>query len=273
MLSTENSRYIGKGKLIFNNCIKTNYRVYFCTMRTTIRGTEILSGITFHIDDVQKVLKQEFLCTECGKPVRPIKSTARKKDWHFRHKIKSDQIKCRQTRLHDEAIQILLNATEIRIAKNRRINYIVSSNKKDVNLEDRYISDVAAWHNNSILHFEVFVTHDLTPDKSKYYSDKMIRCVKIDLSDKKLLFAPPEKIKNLVLNDYANKSIYGWEEEMVPINSVSDFWNDFLIFVKWAFLVWVIYRAIKYIFRRQPAYVSSNRKRNHRYHKINSRKF
>lgn len=159
--------------------------------RSTIFGKVSSSGETLHIDEVLKALNHSFICNGCGTTLTPVKSIARKKDWHFRHISESNLLVCRQRGLHDFAQQVLLESNSIQISRNIRINYM--NPEKEVWLEKRYRSDVAVDYNGSILHFEAFVTCDLTTHKIKYYEENLIKCLKIDLSDKKYLIMPQEE--------------------------------------------------------------------------------
>ena len=162
-----------------------------------------------HINDVHREVETDFICN-CGSKLTAVKSEARKKDWHFRHYSNSDIAKCRSTALHDYAVQIICEHAEIIITEKIKINYEV--NGKEVWLNDLYRSDVAVNYENEVAHFEVFVTHDLSAEKTKFYQDCKIKCVKIDLSNKELLMASPEKIKDGVLNQFYNKELIFWEK-------------------------------------------------------------
>ena len=72
------------------------------------------------------------------------------------------------------------------------------------------------------MHFEVFVTHDLSKEKIQFFEDNKIKCVRIDLSNPDLLTASQETIKNKVLNQYHNKILIYWENNIVTNNSVSN---------------------------------------------------
>lgn len=180
--------------------------------RSTIFGKISSSEMTLHIDEVQKELHQTFTCGECGSELIPVKSVARKKDWHFRHTNESNLLVCRQRGLHDFAQQLLLESNEIQISKKLRINY--SNPEKEMWLEKRYRSDVAVNYEENILHFEVYVTSDLGLDKINYYNENLIKCLKIDLSDKKYLTMSRESIADTVLNSIHNKTMYGWEIQL-----------------------------------------------------------
>lgn len=188
-------------------------------MRTTIYGKESLSGKTLHIDEVKKDLNLRFICGECGNPLIPVKTLARGKDWHFRHPANSNIAKCRQTGLHDYVQQLLLEQSTITIAQGCTIEY--SNQKKEQWLENLYRSDVYGIHDNLPVHFEIVVTSDLSDEKLKYFIGNKIRCVRIDLSDKKYLIMPRDIISDLVLNRWENKSLYGWEEATLEVNVIS----------------------------------------------------
>ena len=177
---------------------------------TVTIAKDIFSGRIFHIDNVDKIVKSEFECCECKQKLSPVKTEARKKDWHFRHQNLSDIQKCRSTALHNFAVQIIKEHTEISVSKALKIVY--SDPKTEVTLFGKR-SDVTVKYSNVDVHFEVFVTHDIGKDKIDIYKTNKVKCVKIDLSDSGLLIASPNKIKEAVLDDYKNKSIIYWQDD------------------------------------------------------------
>lgn len=254
-------------------------------MRTTIYGKDFTSNRTFHIDEVFKKLKQTFMCNECGSSLIPVKTDARGKDWHFRHAANSDLNKCRQTGLHDFVQQLLLDNSLITIAKGRRIEF--TERKKEQWLERLFRSDVSGLFENILLHFEIVVTHDLSDEKLNYLIRNKIRFVRIDLSDKKYLNMPRDIIANLVLNNWENKTLYGWEEinineteiiqGIIPVAEIiaqpkapllitnHTHKDPVITFLKWcllALLAFVIYRIF---FKSKSSYVTINQRSKNRF--------
>lgn len=76
-------------------------------------------------------------------------------------------------------------------------------------------SDVAVNYANEDVHFEVFVTNDLSPEKHSIYKTNKVKCVRIDMSELALLTASPGKIKETVLNQYKNKTVVYWQDEIL----------------------------------------------------------
>lgn len=172
---------------------------------------DILTGRIFHIDNVDKTIKIEFECCECKQKLSPVKTEARGKDWHFRHLQTTDIAKCRSKALHDFAVQILMDNRGITISKKLQIVY--SEPRKEVAVLSKR-SDVTVKYENEDVHFEVFVTHDLDQEKIEIYNANKVKCVRIDLSEPELLTASPEKIKEVVLNQYKNKTVVYWQDEI-----------------------------------------------------------
>lgn len=192
---------------------------------------DILTARIFHIDNVDKTIKTEFECCECRQKLSPVKTEARGKDWHFRHLQTTDIEKCRSTALHDFAVQLLMDSSGIAISKKLQIAYSVP--RKEVTVFGKR-SDVTVKYENEDVHFEVFVTHDLDKEKIDIYKANKVKCVRIDLSELELLAASPEKIKEAVLNQYKNKTVIYWQDEIAkPYESnESDFsWKHVLIVV------------------------------------------
>ena len=175
-------------------------------------GKEIISQYTFHINQVNKNDKKGFLCNDCNQKLIPVKTEARKKDWHFRHPSGSDISKCRSTALHDYAVQLLMNNSSIMLSKSFQINY--SNTRKEVYVNEKYRSDVTANYFDEEIHFEVYVTHDLDDEKRNYYKTSRTKCVRIDFLDPNLLSAQPQEIENKLLKDHYNKEIIYWEDTL-----------------------------------------------------------
>ena len=179
---------------------------------TIIIARDISTGRIFHIDDVDKNEGASFECCECRQKLSPVKTEARGKDWHFRHLQTADIAKCRSTALHDFAVQVVMENAVISISKKLQIAYSVP--RKEVTLFGKR-SDVAVKYENEDVHFEIFVTHDLDKEKIDIYKVNKVKCVRIDLSEPSLLTASPEKIKETVLNQYKNKTVVYWQDEIL----------------------------------------------------------
>ncbi len=192
---------------------------------------DILTGRIFHIDNVDKTIKAEFECCECKQKLSPVKTEARGKDWHFRHLQTTDIAKCRSTALHDFAVQVVMDNTGITILKKLQIVY--SEPRKEVTFLGKR-SDVTVKYENEDVHFEIFVTHDLDNEKIDIYKANKVKCVRIDLSEPVLLTASPEKIKEAVLNQYKNKTIVYWQDEVLKSYAVKEWdfsWKHVLIVI------------------------------------------
>ncbi len=196
---------------------------------------DISTGRIFHIDDVDKNNGASFECCECRQKLSPVKTEARGKDWHFRHLQTADITKCRSTALHDFAVQVIMDNTVISISKKLQIAY--TNPRKEVTVFSKR-SDVTVYHDNEDVHFEVFVTNDLSQDKHTIYKTNKVKCVRIDLSEPSLLTASPEKIKETVINQYKNKTVVYWQDEILkPFESTqADFSLKYVLILIGAFL-------------------------------------
>lgn len=205
------------------------------------------NGKILHIDDVQKDDKLKFICSECGSELVPIKSVARKKDWHFRHFKESNLIVCKQRGLHDFAEQVLFEASEIQISDSLRIKY--TNPKKEAIIWGLRRSDVAVDYEESTLHFEVYVTNNLGVEKVNYYNSNLVKCVKIDLSDKKYLSMSKNDLTDCILNSTHNKIMYGWQSQ-IEVNSNEEsiwakYWKEILLSIAALVGIYFIYRFFK----------------------------
>ncbi len=162
-----------------------------------------------HINDVEKD-RIGFSCVGCSKEMVVVKSEARRKDWHFRHKDVTCCNGSKDKALHDFAVQLLMANAEIAISKKLQITY--NEPRKEVALFGKR-SDVTVKFETEDIHFEVFVTHDLDKEKIDLYKTKKIKCIKIDLSNPELLTAQPENIVDAVLRQTKNKTVVYWEDE------------------------------------------------------------
>lgn len=190
---------------------------------------ETTSDRVFHINDVDKTIEAEFKCCDCKQKLSPVKTEARKKDWHFRHQQTADITQCRSTALHDFAVQVIMDNVGITISKKLQIPY--SEPRKEVIVFGKR-SDVTVKYKNEDVHFEVFVTHDLDKEKVNVYKTNKVKCVRIDLSEPQLLNASPQIIKEAVLNQYKNKTVVYWQDETAKPYELKEFefnWKHLLI--------------------------------------------
>ena len=189
------------------------------------------TGLIQHINDVVKEKGLLYRCVGCDKEVIVVKSKPRKKEWHFRHKVESSCTGGRDTALHDYAVQILINNSAVKVSKKLEITY--TNPRKEVSFLGKR-SDVTVTYENEDIHFEVYVTHDLDPEKIDIYKNYKKKCVKIDLSEPGLLTATPEKIKEAVLSQHRNKTIIFWKDEVltaVNSNERNFNWKHLLIVI------------------------------------------
>ena len=171
---------------------------------------EALTGRVCHIIEVSKNSGHSYFCVGCNCEMIMVKSEAKKKEYHFRHKMETDCSGARDRALHDYAIQMIIDNNSIVINKNLKISY--SNPRKEVGIFGKR-SDVAVCYKNEDVHFEIFVTHDMEADKMEVYKANKVKCIRIDLSNSEWRTGSPDKIKDAVLNQYRNKSIYNWAEE------------------------------------------------------------
>lgn len=177
-------------------------------------AVEDLSGDVMHIDEVNKDHMQSFRCRSCGYEMTAVKSTARRKDWHFRHVVMRDCCGAPDRALHDYAVQVLLAETSLMIAENRQIAYAHAC--KECPFAD-YRSDVRVVHQGEHVHLEIVVTHDLGHEKIKQYRGQKIKCIRIDLTDAVLRTADPAIIRQAIVGSHTNKTIIYWDaSEAVP---------------------------------------------------------
>jgi hypothetical protein len=190
------------------------------------------TGVVQHINEVDKQQGFVFICVGCGKEMIVVKSRPRKRDWHFRHAIESNCTGGKDTALHDYAAQILIENEAITIRENLHISY--SNPRKEVTVFGKR-SDVTVTHENTDVHFEIFVTHDLGQEKIDAYKINKVKCIRIDLSNSELLTASPDAIKEAVLNQQKNKTIIYWNGEPVKVEPKG---------INWGNIFWGIFAAI-----------------------------
>lgn len=216
------------------------------------------TGIVEHINEVVKEKRLLYNCRGCGKEMVVVKSEARKRDWHFRHKVESDCTGGRDKALHDYAVQVLMENTEARVSKKIHIQY--TNPRKEVTFLGKR-SDVTVTYENEDAHFEVFVHHDLDHEKIDIYKANKIKCVHINLSDPDWLTASPETIKEAVLNQHKNKTIIYWKDEPIPIKPEG---NNFLT------IILGVLAAIGVVYLFRKLFVCSNnmrRQSSNKYHR------
>lgn len=117
------------------------------------------------------------------------------------------------------------------ISISKKLQIVYTWPRKEITIFGKR-SDVTVDYGNEDVHFEVFVTNDLSPEKHTIYKTNKVKCIRIDLSEPELLTASPEKIKEAVLNQYRNKKIIYWQGEVLKpyAENESDFaWKHLLI--------------------------------------------
>ncbi len=171
-------------------------------------ATQKSTGLVVHIDEVDVNFRDDFRCRECAVDLTVVKSKPRKKEWHFRHPPEPVCAGGRDTALHDYAVQLLLENTQIKLTESLNIEY--SEPRTEVTILG-FRSDVTGKFQNEEVHFEVFVTHDLGDEKILMYNDNKVKCVRIDLSESSLLSASPDTIREAVLNSCDNKRLIYWD--------------------------------------------------------------
>lgn len=182
-------------------------------------GKSIEIGLPVHIGNAKNGLGCNCACYQCNEKLEAVQG---KRDWYFRHSNKSNCVGSPETALHEFGKFILMRSSFIE-TKKKKIEYIDPCLETSIG---KYRSDVSAKYRNEDLHFEVVVNHDLEPDKKEYFQSQKINCIRIDLSDPKLLSAHPEIIKHAVIEDQENKDFIQWNEENASIESPTNSKND-----------------------------------------------
>ncbi|HWA35835.1 MAG TPA: hypothetical protein VG737_16950, partial [Cyclobacteriaceae bacterium] len=105
---------------------------------------------------------------------------------------------------------ILESHSEIVIANNRKVKY--TDPVREFAFQN-IRSDLKVNSEEGAVHFEVFVTHNLSDANAAVYRNNKMKCVKIDLSDPQLLEASLERIADEVLSSHGNKTIVYWDDK------------------------------------------------------------
>jgi len=180
-----------------------------------IIGKSLETGMPLHVRNAKNGLSCNTVCYECDQKLEAVQG---KRDWYFRHYDKSNCIGNNETALHLFAKKILFENTSL-LTKKKTINYSEPSLETVI---DKYRSDVSAKYNSEVLHFEIVVHNRLSAAKEQYYRSGKINCIQIDLSNSELLSAQPEQIIYEVLQEKRNKKFVQWNEDIVPVESVSN---------------------------------------------------
>ena len=155
---------------------------------------------------------------------------------------------CKQRGLHDFAEQVLFDARELKISNSLRIKY--TNPKKEAIIWGLHRSDVAVDFEESVLHFEVYVTNNLEAEKINYYNSNLVKCVKIDLSDKKYLSMSKNDLTECILNSTHNKIMYGWESKIIVNSYEESIWATYrkhiLLSISALVGIYFIYRFFKW---------------------------
>lgn len=182
---------------------------------------EKIKGTITHIDEVNKKEDNIYVCCECGNKLIPVKTEARGKDWHFRHPTSYNINVCRDRALHDYAVQLISNNTAIELPNLGVTSYNYVQKEAWITPSFRSDAMIKFEENDQILHIEVFVTNDISPEKRKEYINNKIQCIRIDLSDKWLKTADKVVIRKSVLNTLTNKSWVYFPQKVITTPETS----------------------------------------------------
>ncbi len=171
-----------------------------------IIGKSIETGLPVHVRNAKNGLACNCVCYECEQRLEAIQD---QRYWHFRHYDKLNCVGNNETALHQFAKLILCQNSAVDTIK-KLIRY--SSPVLEA-VCDKYRSDVRVLYENSVLHFEVVVHHDLSQERSAYYQANKINCIRINLRNPDLLSASPDEIRNAVLMERGNKDFIQWNED------------------------------------------------------------
>lgn len=205
------------------------------------------TGNIQHIGEADKTKPDLFTCVGCGKEMIAVKSVARKRDWHFRHKVESDCTGGRDKALHDYAVQILMENSGIVIS--RSLKAIYSNPRKEVAIFNKR-SDVTVLVENEDVHFEIFVTHDLGQEKIDLYKSNKIKCVRINLSNAYWLTASPDGIQKAVLFDTETRNVIFWDDEILTKEEN----NKWLTAVSVGAITILSFLLLRWLFKKRRRY-------------------
>lgn len=218
-------------------------------------GKSIDTNLPVHIKNAENGLKCRCVCYECNERLQAVQGQSENaRAWHYRHdNTNSNCPGNNETALHQFAKLILFENNVIDTPK-KKVNYIEPSLETVI---DKYRSDVSAKYNDTALHFEVVVHHDLKPDKKLYYQSNKVNCIKIDLTNSEFLTAQPEQIRHAVIKDKTNKHFIQWNEDKVNADvSTSSDSNSWLVAIG-------IFLGSLLLFRKS-LFGSSNKRRKYR---------
>ena len=177
-----------------------------------------VNGTLVHVNDVNRGEACNCICIECKQPLVAKKSEARKKQWHFAHKVTTNCQGGRMTALHMLAQQIIQEEKKIR--KPWFKDYCEDPSKEiyfeSVLLEQRFKTteinrrpDCVGIIKNGDKQYEVWievkVKHAIDEEKKKDIIKLGAICMEIDLT--KLLDTDytKENIREALFNDVENK--------------------------------------------------------------------
>lgn len=149
-----------------------------------------------------------LICPECGQPLIVRKGDVR--IHHFAHKS-GGGISCGETAVHLMAKQIIAESSYIVIPpvfinqtmvfKESRIKILEAHQELRI---ENYIPDILLkLENNVFLAIEIFVNHKTEEDKIKFYRDKRILALEIDLSKQSI--TSEEDLKKILLDGLSLK--------------------------------------------------------------------
>lgn len=145
-----------------------------------------------------------LICPECGQPLIVRKGDVR--IHHFAHKS-GGGISCGETAVHLMAKQIIAESSYIVIPPvfiNQTMSRIkILEAHQELRIEN-YIPDILLkLENNDLLAIEIFVNHKTEEDKIKFYRDKRILALEIDLSKQSI--TSEEDLKKILLDGLSLK--------------------------------------------------------------------
>lgn len=214
-------------------------------------GKSIDTNLPVHIKDAANGLKCRCVCYECDERLQAVQGQSENaRAWHYRHdNTNSNCPGNNETALHQFAKLILFENNVIETHK-KKIDYTEPSLET---VFDKYRSDVSAKYNDTSLHFEVVVHHDLKQDKKLYYQSNKVNCIKIDLTNPELLTAQPAQIRYSVIEDKTNKDFIQWNEDESTCKTTSKKTTLNEVIAGGAFVLIVGYIIKKLLFRSTKA--------------------
>jgi hypothetical protein len=170
------------------------------------------------IDHASRQLHQ---CLRCECDLVTVKGEARKKEWHFRHKVDSDCLGGQETVIHKLAKQIIVDNSQILIPDE---NLFYSKARQEERLNS-IIPDVTVFSNGQNIYFEILVTHRVDSLKETFYKVGQYKSIEIDLSNISY-HTSPEELEELVLKTAKRRKIF-WTAAVEEIETIEDRKHNF----------------------------------------------